>query len=69
MANLDTLNARLREHFSRNAADLITIHGAFGGPRAAQDIIMACFRAKRDTSRKINETTVLNVLQKMSEAK
>jgi hypothetical protein len=53
------------ESFSSNAADLIAIHRWICGPAIAQQIMLRCFR-RRPTSDRINESTVLAVLDEMA---
>jgi hypothetical protein len=52
-----------RQHFSQSAADLLQIQRAFAGEDVFKRLLMACFRRQRARSMKINERTVLAVLQ------
>lgn len=53
------------DHFSTVAADLIRLHLAFVGPEIGQRIMLRCFR--RSKSDRINEATVIAVLQEMTD--
>ena len=54
-----------REHFSRNAADLIQIHRVFCGQSIAHRIMMECFKRSKRAQR-INEATVCAVLSDLN---
>jgi hypothetical protein len=50
-----------KEHFSKNAADLLQVQRQFAGEDVFQRLLFACFK-RRMRSMKINERTVLAVL-------
>jgi hypothetical protein len=54
-----------RQHFSKPAADLIQIVSCLGG-YDLQQILLRCFRKSR-RGLKVNEPTVLQVLQEMKD--
>lgn len=54
-----------REHFSQNAGDLLALQAAFLGTDWLKDALLRCFRRSR--ADKINERTVMAVLDELSE--
>lgn len=59
------MNEPWRQHFSRNAGDLIAIHRWLCGPAIAQRIMLACF-ARSPRATRVNEQTVCAVLAEMN---
>jgi hypothetical protein len=57
--------ATWRDHFSVNAGDLLALQAAFLGSDWLKLALMRCFKHSR--SDKINERTVIAVLQEMDE--